>query len=340
MGLQISEFNKKLLICSLGIIILTYGICLLYKRKIVREGMPVAAMPAALMAKMSGLEAYLMSLPMKMKHHFLTMAGIRETEITVTAKGEENTAELSATVEANSAKVIAQLKAVQMKVLQAMDKVKTVLGNIMNKGFNAAANKNNTNTNKILNKVDEGIGKQKKNSVKQFMWGALKAAKDKAISAHSFAQSLALLSKIYDWALPFLQCGWYWFTNLRHCFLWYFLDTVGEILYLPFSFLIWVFPILEQPADLFWNTLDNIDCIVYDMIGYHFLHYSPAITQQCFMCNPVDFPQNLSAVGKALIKEYPIGIKDVAHLFSDSVLDSLNNDKIMAKTILGMNEDE
>ena len=110
---------------------------------------------------------------------------------------------------------------------------------------------------------------------------------------------------------------------------------MGEILYLPFSFLIWVFPILEQPADLFWNTLDNIDCIVYDMIGYHFLHYSPAITQQCFMCNPVGFPQDLEAAGKALIKEYPIGIKDVAHFFSDAVLTSFDNQAKMAQALAG-----
>lgn len=284
MGMKISDFNKKLLICSLGILLLTYGICFFYKRNTLKEGLllmpddlagilgvsvlpPVTSSTAGLTALIIGAstENSALQKAIDIKHGVIANKNATDAEF----KRRKYAAE-------NGSKIKKTEKNVEEKVGKAKEEVKVKIGDEGKK-----CKKQVTDTEKKLEKKIDKVEKER-------------ARKEKArsiMNKFSYFRIMAIVGIIYQWGLPFAQCGWYWFVNIKQCFFWYLLDIIGNILYLPFGILLWFLPILEQPADLFWNTLDDLDCMVFDITGYHFMHYSPTIIKNCYSCSPAEFPK-------------------------------------------------
>ena len=305
MGLKISNLNKKLFICSLGIIFLTYGICLFYKKQTIKEGL--------LLTPDDLVQILAVSVSPPVAASTGTLSSLIETSLSqeVTLMGENH------------------LAATQQAIKN--DTIATQIAKKNNMAVNANIKKNETNIIKNQNNLSKQqkqeaktIAQQHKKEIQQAKQeieqkSALQAKKqemqDRAravVNKFSNFKMLAMIGMLYEWGLPFVQCGWYWFKNIRQCFFWYLLDTIGQILYLPFGLLIWIFPILEPPSDLFWKTLDDLDCLCFDATGYHFLHYSPDIIRQCFSCNPKDlkeltkFPEGLGGSSITNIPKFDI----------------------------------
>jgi len=76
----------------------------------------------------------------------------------------------------------------------------------------------------------------------------------------------------FCWLIRYIIVIAYKITSLPKCFLWYFLDTAGWILYLPFGFVFWLLDYMlsidtfETNEKKFWYFLDEID---------YFLHGKP-----------------------------------------------------------------
>jgi len=74
------------------------------------------------------------------------------------------------------------------------------------------------------------------------------------------------------WLVRYIIVIFYKITALPKCFLWYFLDTAGWILYLPFRFIFWLIDwmmsmnTLQDSEKKAWRFLDEID---------YFLHGKP-----------------------------------------------------------------
>ena len=281
MGLQISNFNRKLFICSLGIIILTYGICLFYKKQELKEGF---------IPQLVALGNFMSSIPQT----------VLSTNI-LSAQAGANTSALASQAQGIFAaeRASEEAIAVQSALERSINFMKTQMTAMANRAaLIAKSTKDQLKTSMDINSAKAaGIATTKAKSAAQTALSKSIAASQKAldrarsvIQKFSFFRLFAIVGSIYQWGLPFVQCGWYWFVNIKQCFFWYLLDIIGQILYLPFGILLWLLPILQPPADLFWNTLDDLDCLFFDTTGFHFLHYSPTIIKNCYNCSPTTFP--------------------------------------------------
>lgn len=97
------------------------------------------------------------------------------------------------------------------------------------------------------------------------------------------------------WIIRYIMVVVYKVTTFPKCFLWYFLDTAGWIIYLPFRFIFWLIDWLlsvglvdaEHKA---WDFLDQID---------YFVHGKPHDNYFMYQYSPSD--DNIDSDGKELV---------------------------------------
>jgi hypothetical protein len=84
------------------------------------------------------------------------------------------------------------------------------------------------------------------------------------------------------WLIRYIIVIAYKITSLPKCFLWYFLDTAGWVIYLPFRFVFWLIDFMlnigmqKMEKDI-WYFLDEIDYFLHGKPGsnYFMFHYDP-----------------------------------------------------------------
>lgn len=104
------------------------------------------------------------------------------------------------------------------------------------------------------------------------------------------------------WAFDFILCIFNKIKNLPSCFLWYMLEVVGKILYLPFQITFWILDLILKSSgvtsvrikgtvDKLWLLLDDIDHFQYELSGFHLVHYPDNIIDKCYKCKGLgNFP--------------------------------------------------
>ena len=284
MGLKLSNLNKKLIICSLGIFIITYGICFYYKKITIKEGISGEMVPDVIMGNLASSipQTIVSTTVLGTQAAADTMAITTEAETIFGAQiANEDTIALEQETSAVAKNMVQLAKTESSKALIVTDaKSNTALT-----GMEIASG---TTTD-----VAAIGGSTAEVNTQSILLATAKNMRDRAyaiIQKISYFRIFAIIGMIYQWGLPFIQCGWYWFINIKQCFFWYLLDTIGQILYLPFGILLYIFPILEPPSKLFWSTLNDLDCLCFDATKFHFLHYSPTIIKNCYSCSPTKFP--------------------------------------------------
>jgi len=126
----------------------------------------------------------------------------------------------------------------------------------------------------------------------------------------------------FCWLVRYIIVIAYKVTSLPKCFLWYFLDTAGWVLYLPFKFVFWLLDVIfggntfESGEKNVWYFLDEIDYFLhgkpkdnyfmyeYDPreappvldtsgndvdsmnLGFHIIHFPDSVMFQCYSINP------------------------------------------------------
>ena len=97
------------------------------------------------------------------------------------------------------------------------------------------------------------------------------------------------------WSFYFILCAFTKILNLPSCFLWYMLEIVGKILYLPFQLTFWILDLIlsksgltsikiQQTVDKLWWFLDDIDHFQYQFTGFHIVHYPNDVIRKCYEC--------------------------------------------------------
>jgi hypothetical protein len=100
---------------------------------------------------------------------------------------------------------------------------------------------------------------------------------------------------IFIWAVTGFMCGLNGILNLPKCFLWYLLEWIGWVLYLPFRFLFWLIDIITHMGIVkaehdTWCFLDELDKMIYGISGAHIIHYPDSIIEKCYTCKMPNFP--------------------------------------------------
>jgi hypothetical protein len=103
------------------------------------------------------------------------------------------------------------------------------------------------------------------------------------------------------WLIQYITCAWKKLLAFKDCFLWYSLEIIGKLIYLPFRITFYVLDlILEstgiddiriQPIiDKLWWFIDDIDHFQYPLSGVHIVHYPDEIIEKCYSCKVSNFP--------------------------------------------------
>lgn len=79
--------------------------------------------------------------------------------------------------------------------------------------------------------------------------------------------------------------------SIPKCFLYYMLDILGFMFYLPFSLLFWILGARKQEKQI-WKGIYKIDSMIYNQSGYHIFHYSNSIMNKCYRCKPKKAKKN------------------------------------------------
>lgn len=98
-----------------------------------------------------------------------------------------------------------------------------------------------------------------------------------------------LMNNLGVWLVRTMEVIIYRIFHFKDCFLWYMLEIIGFILYVPFEFLIWLFCMKESEKS-FWKLVDDIDCMFKDMTGFHIFHYSDNVLKKCYAVRIPPFP--------------------------------------------------
>ena len=162
---------------------------------------------------------------------------------------------------------------------------------------NALASQANRTANSIASKLDRtritltNKMRDQFSKVKQNM-GFLKMLKYIIIFVSAV---FGYLGKVIAWLFKTVKCSLTWFANFRQCFFWYFLEIIGQIIYLPFRFFIWLFTYIgiydmECVERDFWSGVNDVDCFIYSLVNFHLFRYSDEVLEKCYSCNPGPFP--------------------------------------------------
>jgi len=106
-------------------------------------------------------------------------------------------------------------------------------------------------------------------------------------------QYLAVFSATY------ISCGIYFLSKIRSCMIYYILDIIGQILYLPVRIFVWILKTIRlinlQPyVDKIWEYMEKLDMIIYTKLKFHIIHYPRSVRENCYVCKRL----KMSVVGK------------------------------------------
>jgi len=96
------------------------------------------------------------------------------------------------------------------------------------------------------------------------------------------------------------MCGLMGIINLPKCFLWYLLEWIGWVFYLPWRFL---FFLMDGAANAIigkkvvvdfehkvWCFLEEMDKYIHKRYKMHIIHYPDSVVEKCYTCRMPKFP--------------------------------------------------
>ena len=105
-----------------------------------------------------------------------------------------------------------------------------------------------------------------------------------------FKQAWLVVVLIFKSLFSYLECGFDMVVNLPRCWYYYALDLVGQLIYLPIRFVVWLFS-LEEIENAIWDYVDEADDMVKEATGYTLIHYSDSIIKKCYSCKIKPMPK-------------------------------------------------
>jgi len=92
----------------------------------------------------------------------------------------------------------------------------------------------------------------------------------------------------FVFAITWMMCLFKNLGNMQTCLMYYLLEVVGQILYLPIRIILWIGHEigidLYEKETMFWKMIEYIDSIVLNYLGFHICHYPRNIRDLCYNC--------------------------------------------------------
>ena len=285
------SLEYKTFVSILGIIIITFFVYFLFREKPLREGIPPFTIPPDVIlpnmltdqvqdarTQLNFTVTNVKSTVDSLRTNAITIAkaaAAKAQTIAVAAKSQATAMKNAAAAQATAMKNAAAAKATAMKNAAAAQATATK---------NAATAKADgaRNTAIINSKAELRHKKSARTTMSTInrVFGIFK----KVFLVFAFFGS------VFTWCFKNITCGLEMFMNFRQCFFWYLLEIIGQTLYLPIRFLVWILSI-QSWEKYTWDKIQAADCAFFDLTGIHVIHYSEDILQRCYKCNPGPFPK-------------------------------------------------
>jgi len=271
----LSDLEKKILISSLGIVVLTLLFAFIHKKSKLIEPIPPFTIPGDdLVVDAQGI----INIGEAVAGIGTTTAGAVENTIVTATEGTVNVITTQA-----------------MNVLRQLDSTAKFLANKASTAKTSAQSAIRQQVNVVKQQVRDRVRTIKQNiqiEAQRLKAEFVQKVKSKMTFTRFFkyATLLTLLfSKIGRWATKTTQIILMRISNFKTCFIWYALEIIGWILYLPIEFIVWFF-CLETWETSFWDMVKEVDCFFNSIMGFHIFYYSDYIRQKCFIPTLPQFP--------------------------------------------------
>jgi len=119
---------------------------------------------------------------------------------------------------------------------------------------------------------------------------ALQAAGAKEGSSLAFDDMVLLIKYTFEFIKTHMVCGVFFAKNIRQCILYYVIDAIFQIIYLPiriFKFFFYVFTgstMLDDAEKGIVSILDKIDTVWFTFTKFHFLYWPKQVRDDCYNC--------------------------------------------------------
>jgi hypothetical protein len=280
-----TPFEKKILMVCLVIILLTMIIFIIQKKLKIREPIPPFHIPFA--DDIANTMQFIINASLKVaadaKQAGLSMMG--------QAKSAAQTAQIQASAAVKQAETRSRFSMAEIK-----NQIRTNVSNALAKANHVqsqATAKLNQTRNILIQKKQQAEKATEK--IKE---------KTKTLKTFQFYQKITkkvwpFLSLLFGICSHFKLIGIWFVTNIevllsrlfhfKSCFLWYFMEILGFILYLPIEFLVWAFS-LQCFEKMCWDGIYTADCSFTNIFGFHIFKYSDSIIQKCYAKQFKPFP--------------------------------------------------
>ena len=285
--MKITNFNTTLIFCSLSMILFVILVCFFYRRNQNREGFmgPLDG----IIASFSSISQYFSPLTYvsSIAGRVQQQASAKMSKIAA-MKNElsrvKDTQRAALTAKINQAKTQAKIAQTQAKIAAAKAETAAKLS------AQNAVNKASSQVLQLQSKAGQQVNSLEKKASDRITNGLQK---------FQYAQSKGMTMIFAAWVAGNAKCLLSTYKNLNVCWFWYLLNMIAEIVYVPISFILWCIPPLVPIKKSFVSILESMDSVIFNVIGYHIIHFPCSINKKCFSCE-YKFMPNLSFIPKGI----------------------------------------
>ena len=77
--------------------------------------------------------------------------------------------------------------------------------------------------------------------------------------------------------------------NITSCIMYYFLDFLGQILYIPFRIAFFIVNLIipgmgTHLEKVIWSNLEKLDRVTIGTVGFHIIHFPKSVRDMCYNC--------------------------------------------------------
>ena len=280
--MKLNDLEKKIFISGLGIIVLILIFYYIHERSKIREGahvsIPIIGVPIPFSDIPSLLPSSITDFIKSIIDSVKNSIGFASNQATTVAKAVAAEAKGAARFAAKNA--IDLSTKLQARATAVASHAKTAIRQ------KSIAFQQKMHDRKM--KLKEKIMDKKKELEKEFNEKMSKLKTYRRVFKVGLVLSL-IFKKLTRWALITTKIIIIRISNLKSCFIWYALEIIGWILYLPIELVVWFF-CLQPMEQSFWAIVDSFDCFFNGIMGFHIFHYSDYVLHKCFIPQLPPFP--------------------------------------------------
>jgi len=138
-----------------------------------------------------------------------------------------------------------------------------------------------------------------------------------------FLDWLNMLGLIFEFVKTYSICTVYFIANAKKCFLYYIIEMIGFLLYMPVNIMLFVLKTMGMNLYPYekkiWKGLEQLDHIIVGMAGFHIIYWPKSIRDDCFNCKRLkinSLMEKAGDVGDDFFVKIPNLIKGGIRLFT------------------------